>query len=99
MATKRVERDCGGTVDNDIEVHDFLELRTSMATKRVKRVCGGTFDNETNNMAKDRISQLPDPVIHHIFLIPSHHLYRPNESSFQALETRVDFESFSKFRF
>ncbi|KAF3457052.1 hypothetical protein FNV43_RR01709 [Rhamnella rubrinervis] len=35
--------------------------------KRVKRDCGEELDNQPNNMAEDRISHLPEPLIHHIF--------------------------------
>lgn len=48
-----------------------------MATKRVKRDCGGEVDNQHINMAKDCISQLPDPLIHHIFsFLPSIYIVR-----------------------
>uniref|UniRef100_A0A6P4A1G5 putative F-box/FBD/LRR-repeat protein At1g78760 isoform X3 n=1 Tax=Ziziphus jujuba TaxID=326968 RepID=A0A6P4A1G5_ZIZJJ len=47
-----------------------------MATKRVKVDCGGTVD-ESHTMMEDRISQLPDPLIHHIFsFLPSIYLVR-----------------------
>ena len=39
-----------------------------MARKRVKRPRGGEVGNEPNTiMIEDRISQLPEPLIHHIF--------------------------------
>ena len=48
-----------------------------MVTKRVKTNCGGVVDYETNTMTKDRISQLLDPLIHHIFsFLPTIYIVR-----------------------
>ena len=62
-----------------------------METERAKRnrMSKGKLwrkgSNEPITMAEDRISQLPDCYSSYFF-IPSHHLYRLNESSFQALD-------------
>ncbi|XP_015887170.1 putative F-box/LRR-repeat protein At3g28410 isoform X1 [Ziziphus jujuba] len=54
----------------------------TMETKRVKRNRGTKVENEPNIMAEDRISQLPDPVIHYIFsFIPTVHLVQMSSLS------------------
>lgn len=43
-----------------------------MAATRTEMKCGGKVTNNSINVAEDRISQLPDPLLHHIFsLLPS----------------------------
>lgn len=54
----------------------------TMATKRVKRDCEGDVDDKANTMADDRISQLPDPLVQHIFsFLPTIYLVRMSHLS------------------
>ena len=45
----------------------FFRILRTMASKRVKRDCRGGVENKPNTATEDRLSQLPDPLIHYIF--------------------------------
>lgn len=53
-----------------------------METERVKRNCVERVEDEPNPFAKDWLSQLPDPLIHHIFaFLPTIYLVRMSRFS------------------
>ena len=55
-----------------------------MTRKQAKRNCGSKVDNETNSMAEDRISKLPNDLVHYIFsFLPTIYIVRMGRLSKQ----------------